>query len=160
MLYGTNGQEISSAPKDPVTEAGKKNWSDLDYLHECYLNFMQAIRSRAKKDYQYADELAFVMAGSPVWTVMDSFGDWCKDQEEHLVWRLQSLEEKKLQNRPSDSVVIRILDKIENPDPYLGKNMTSEDYEIYEFILRKSREALGRFRAGMYTIDQVLTQEV
>ena len=163
MLYGPNGEEVSSTPvevkEDPVVAAGKNRWSDLGYLLECYHNFLAAIQSKAKKDYQYENELAFVLAGSPVWSISDSFGDWCKDMEETTVWRLQSLEEKKLQNRPSDVVLLKVFDKIDNPDPYLGKNMSSEDYEIYEFILRKSAEALTRFRRGDYTLEQIVAQE-
>ena len=159
MLYGVDGKEISTTPLDPVTEAGRRNWSDITYLHECYQNFAAALQVGASKDYQYKDNLAYVLAGSPVWSSSDSFGDWCRDQEEHLVWRLQSLEEKKLQNRPSDSILLSVMDKVQDPDPYLGKHMTSEDYEIYEWVLRKSQEALRLFKQGSYTIDQVLTHE-
>lgn len=140
---------------DPVIEAGKASWSDLSYLHECYHNFMAAIQVGAPKDYRYDGPEAYLLAGKPKWNESDVFDSWCVDQAAMIMWRLQSLEEKKLQNRPSDSTLIHLIDDVKDPDPFLGKNMTSEDYDIYEFMLRKGLEALVRYQRGTYTLSQV-----
>lgn len=142
---------------DPVLEAAKHTWSDLSYLNECHNNFLQAVQSAAPKDYRYNSPAEYAAAGSPKWSVHDSFDGWCRDQEEHLAWRLHSLDEKRKQNRPSDSQLIHVVDSIDHASPFLGKEMSGEDSEIFEFMLRKSSEALHKYRTRLYTLEQILS---
>ncbi len=155
VMLAEDGQVVK-AP-DPVAEAVKRNWSDIGFLYECLENFLKAIQLKAKKDYHYKGKDEFVKAGSPVWNDKDSFFEWMKDVEDQLQFRLDELICKHQQYYVSDKQLLHLLDEgvIENPHPYLAKNMTTEDFEMFEFILRKSIEATEKFRKGKYTIDDV-----
>lgn len=155
VMIAQDGQVVK-AP-DPVAEAVKRNWTDITFLYECLENFLKAIQLKAKKDYHYNDQAAFEKAGSPIWTEKDSFFAWMKDVEDQLQFRLSELIQKHDQKAHSDKQLLHLLDggAIEQVHPFLAKQMTFEDFEMFEFILRKSIEAVEKFRKGTYTMDDV-----
>lgn len=155
VMLADDGQVVK-AP-DPVAEAVKRNWTDIGFLYECLENFLKAIQLKAKKDYHYKDQAAFVQAGSPVWNKNDSFFAWMRDVEDQLQFRLDELRRKHQQKAHSDKQLLHLLDEgvVEQAHPYLAKQMTFEDFEMFEFILRKSIEATEKFRKGTYTMDDV-----
>ena len=155
IMLAEDGQVVK-AP-DLVAEAVKKNWSDIGFLYECLENFLKAIQLKAKKDYHYSNVAEFVAAGSPVWNKKDSFYRWMADVDDQLQFRLDELIRKHQQHSISDKQLLHLLDdgSIENKHPYLAKTMTTEDFEMFEFILRKSIEATKKFREGKYTMDDV-----
>lgn len=148
--------DVVKAP-DPVLEAAKREWSDLSYLGECYNNFLVAVQIGAKKDYQYNSPQEYEAAGRPRWDENSSFMEWCRDQEEHLAFRIEELAKKYKGEIPADRHLTNMLwrGEIDNPSPYLGKVLGVLDYEIYEWILRKGREALQRFRTGTVSMVEV-----
>ena len=155
IMLAEDGQVVK-AP-DPVVEAVKKNWSDIGFLYECLENFLKAIQLKAKKDYHYKDTEEFILAGSPVWNKKDSFYAWMSDVGDQLQFRLDELIRKHQQHSISDKQLLHLLGEgaIDNPHPYLAKQMTTEDFEMFEFIVRKSIETTEKFRQGVYTMDDV-----
>ncbi len=155
IMLADDGQVIK-AP-DPVAEAVKRNWTDIGFLYECLENFLKAMQLKAKKDYHYKSEDAFIQAGSPVWNKNDSFFAWMKDIEDQLEFRLAELVSKHEQRAHSDKQLLHLLDEgaIEQAHPFLARQMMTDDFEMFEFILRKSIEATEKFRKGIYTMDDV-----
>ena len=154
VTVGTDGNVHRVA--DPVFEAAKRNWNDLHYLAECYHNFLKAVQMNAPKDYQYADATEWLRAGRPCWRENDTFTAWCVDQMAMLDYRLDELERKFKGRIPSDRNLIHMLDKVDNPHPMLGHQLTIEDYEIMEWMLRKAKETLHKHRQGAYNFQQIV----
>lgn len=145
---------------DPTIEAAKRSWSDLGYLAECFSNFLMAIQKGIPKDYHYKDKLDWVSAGAPRWCDKDVFESWLKDQEAMLEWRLVELEQKFGSGKPADLQLIKMLDGGELSDsaPFLGRRISAEHREIYEWILRKSQEAIKKYKLGAYCLNDVVIE--
>lgn len=168
-IVGTDGKAIARHPAtgelfnppDPVMEAGKRQWGDMAYLHECFQNFFTAVQHQSPKDYQYDDQKAWVMAGMPCWNEKSIFEEWARDTEEHLGWRLEELKEKFDTQRPSDIQLRPMLEagNVDNPHPFVGHTLTREDYEIYEWTLRKSLEAIRKYRKGEVALRDVMSYD-
>lgn len=156
VAIGPDG-EVVRAP-DPVLEAARRNWNDLSYLYECYENFLKAVQMAASKDYQYKDTLDWVAAGAPRWNQSDTFMAWVIDQQAMVEYRLKELKQRFEQKTPSDKNLIKLIDSgsIDDPHPYLGKEINIEEQEILEWLLRKSLEALIKFRSGQYEYSEVV----
>lgn len=156
---GGSGTPENANVRDPLRDAVQTEWSDLSYLHELFHLFAAAIQQGVKKDYQYPSDLDFIKAGSPTWGEGDTFEDWCSDTETMLTWRMAELKAKVEQSRPSDKQFMNLLESGEmNPaNKFIGRTLDNEDEETYEFILRKSMEAVIRYRKGQYTLQQVMT---
>lgn len=144
---------------DPIMAAARRNWDELGYLFECYHNFLKAVQLGASKDYQYKSPLEYELAGKPKWNQHDSFADWCHDQETMLQYRLDELKRKYLGQIPSDANLIHVIEKgqVEDPHPYLGHRLDIEEYEIYEWILRKSIEAIANLKKGLHNLRDIVS---
>lgn len=157
--FVVNGDgKIADAPEvDPVMVAARANWDNKAYLRECYQNFLRAVQMGVPKDYHYNSELEWITAGCPRWSVGDSFVMWVKDQLYQLHWRLDELKAKRAENRPSDRHLIHLLDSgtLSPSTRFVGYQINQEDYEVYEWILRKSLEALESFKKGDIKLEQL-----
>ncbi len=157
FLIDNETEQLIDGP-DPLMVAARKNWNSLQYLHECHFNFLMAIQVGAPKDYQYDDHLKWTLAGAPKWTVKDVFEEWVRDQLEMLEVRLAELKSKMERGTPTDQHLIKLLESgdIDSPHPFAGHQINQEDYEVYEFILRKSVETLHLYQNGAYTLDEII----
>lgn len=156
VIHNEDGATPSQAP-NPYIEAAKQAWHDLQYLREVYELFLTAVQVGASKDYQYNDQAAYDVAGKPVWNMKDTFRAWVADVEIQLECRLQELKEKYAAHRPTDKNLLRVAESgdFQSDNPYVLKTLASDDYEVLDFMIRKSQEAIKKYTSGKITMDQI-----
>ena len=134
-----------------IRELAEKEWDDQKYLEEQYETFLSAVDKGAEKDYQYKDEKEFLLAGSPKWGVNSVFEEWMRDSKVMLEFRLHELKIRKDDSSKSIPHLIGLIREAQNDGQAdlvvdgIGEKMKPEDYEAFEFIVRKSLETTKKF---------------
>lgn len=137
-----------------IREYVNAKWDDQDLLQEHFNKFLSAIQQGATKEYQYNSELEFMRAGSPIWNEHSTFDEWMRDTELMYEFRLKELKQRKEDSTKSFPHIIKLINQAKDAGQVsgmpegIGEELKPEDYEIFEFIIRKSLEVVRNFRHG------------
>ena len=139
-----------------VTEVG---WDDQAYLQEQYNLFLSAVQAGSDKDYRYNSNLEFVTHGSPKWGEDDTFEDWLRDTETMTKFRMHELQQRKINSSKSVPHMVGLIREAQEAGQAdmavsgIGSEMSTADYELFDFILRKSLETIILFKDGKIKLE-------
>lgn len=123
-------------------------WNDEDYIRETYEQFLRAV--------QNGDEKPFPNENGSHWNEHSTFVEWLWYVEQTLKIRLEKLAEERRNLKPSFENLGRLREELGDHSDQLnltveGAGETPPKYilDFYEEVMRKSLEALSKFRRGL-----------
>lgn len=153
------GQKKPHIYDDIRRVANNENWNPQLYLQEQYQMFLAAVQQEASKDYKYNSELQYITAGSPKWNESDTFNAWLKDTKDMVAFRIKELAVRREQSSKSFPHIISLVREAQDAGQAnmtidgIGEQMQTSDYEMFEFILKKSLETISEFEKGLIVLE-------
>lgn len=158
IIPGQEKQQKQAHIYDNIRERVKADWNERVFINQQFDLFLHAVQQEVTKEYQYDSELAFIQAGSPRWNEESSFDEWMDDVRQMYEFRLRELKQRKEDSSKSFPHIIKLVREAQEAGQAqgmmkgIGEQMKPEDYEVFEFIIRKSLEAVRKYRKGLLNV--------
>lgn len=123
--------------KDYV-KAKFQNWNSATeklIIEELYTDFVDVILHRASK----------APFAKGVWDEFSTFQEWLEHNKKMALYRLEQLEEERKEKPTNYPGVVPFLPDMNDVSPGVGGQISFEDAEFYNEILRKTIEVLNKY---------------
>lgn len=160
-IMGQNKPEASDDFDELEWAKCKGRWSgekaDQTFLDQCYEQFLEAVQMHA----QHPEGFVKTVGATTLWDEKSTFDEWLAQCEKVLKDRLEEIDWKLRTGSKTMPGIIQVVDKgFEPAHPAIGESMKKEDYEAYNWMLRKSLEAIKNFRSGKVRLSEVSEKDV